>query len=828
MKLLIARCNLFIQRYRQPHNQYRMLQNYFKNAWRNLRQNKTNSILNLAGLAIGIACAGLIFLWVEDELNFDSNQLKKNQLYLVNINAQLDNGIMTHSSTPGVLAPVMQADIPELANTCRMTDPGTTFLFGSGQQSFYATGKYADPSIFAMFTLPFVQGNAHTALNDLQSLVITEKTAKRFFGNTANVVGKTIRIDNKADYVVTGVIKDMPENSSLRFDWIMPFEKTYRESPWLQRWNNYSVNTFVELKPGTSEALVNKKLYSYINEKAGGNDATTHAFLFSMNNWYLRNQFDGGKLTNGGRIQYVRLFSLIAAIILFIACINFMNLATARSEKRAREVGVRKVLGAGKKSLVLQFIGEAVLLALLSGIIAVLLIMLLLPAFNSLVQKNLTPGLGNPLHLGVLLIVTIVCGLVAGSYPSFYLSSFNPVYVLKGIKLKTGSANFIRKGLVVVQFSASIVLMVSTVVIYLQIQHIKSRNLGFDKNNLLQMNLTGNMLQNFPVIKQELINTGMIENAALADHETIEGGNNTSSLSWEGKNPNSVIVVSQRLVSAEYFQTLGMKRTEGRDFVETDKILVHNNQIDTAQPMHVVITESMAAIMGKGSAIGKLIRWPVPGSNFLYTMQVVGVIKDYVYGNMYGNGDPVVFYYLPSESRLLYVRLKPNAPTEQVLAKIAAVLKKNNPAYPFEYRFVDDQFNAHFLNEMLMSKLSRIFATLAIVISCLGLFGLAAYTAERRTKEIGIRKVLGASAAGLAGLLSKDFIKLVALSCLVAFPLAAWMMHNWLQGYAYRIHMSIWVFVCSGVLALLIALFTVSFQALKAAMANPVKSLRAE
>jgi len=809
-----------------------MFRNYFKTTFRSLWKNKGYSFLNIFGLAIGIACAGFIFLWVEDEINFDSNNVNKSRIYLVKTNDKVDDGVFTHSSTAGPMAPAMQVTLPGIANTCRTTEGGTSFLFTIGDKAVNASGKYVEPSFFSMFTLPFVQGNAGSAFSQLHSIVITEKTARKFFGDENDVLGKRVRMDNKQDYVVSGVLKDLPENSTLQFEWLAPFKVWYDANPRAATWFNFGLTTYVELKPGVDAAAINKQLlnpfYDFTTQKIEANKSSVHVFLFGMNDWHLRDDFDNGKPTGSGRILYVRLFSIIAWIILFIACINFMNLATAGSEKRSKEIGVRKVLGSGKKRLVIQFIGEALLISLLAALVAVILMSLLLPAFNSLVQKNLSLGLTNPWHLLSMILLTFICGLVAGSYPSLYLSSFNPVFVLKGIKLKAGSAAIIRKGLVVIQFAVSIVLIISTIIIYQQIQHVKTRDLGYNKDNLMQIAAQGDIVKDFPAIRQDLLNTGFVKNSALADHNTIGGGNNTTGISWEGKDPNSNIVISQRLVSPEFMSTTGMHLMEGRDFQPTDEVEFGDNHMpkDSGQVMNVIVTGSMEKLLGKGSAIGKTMQRQTDKGTF--HMQVTGVIKDYVYGDMYGQSAPVVFYDIPQATSLLYVKLAAQSNPENALAKIAAVMKKDNPAYPFEYKFVDDQFNQMFLSEMLISKLSRVFAALAILISCLGLFGLAAYTAERRTKEIGVRKVLGASVSGIAALLSKDFLKLVLISCIVAFPLAWLMMNNWLQNYQYRITISWWIFLIAAIVAILIALLTVSFQAIKAAVANPVKSLRTE
>jgi len=794
-----------------------MIKNYFTIAWRSLWKNKGYNFLNIFGLAVGIACAGLIFLWVIDELNFDQFNSKKDQLYFVRENQKYDAYTATFVSTPGVLAPAMQSEISGIANTCRMNEDDAAALIGIGDKSMYASGHYVEASIFNMFSFPFIQGNAESVFSQLHSMVITQKTAKKFFGSDKNVIGQIVRVNNRQDYVITGLLKDIPENSSVQFEWLAQFQLWYDASDFAHKWGNNCLSTYVELKPGVDPASINKQLYNFIQKRDP--QSIARPFLFSMNDWHLRNEFDNGKQTGGGGIQYVRLFTIIAWIILLIACINFMNLSTARSEKRAKEVGVRKVLGVSKPNLIFQFISEALFLALLSAILAVIIISITLPAFNSLVQKNLSIGLNNPLHLSALVSITILCGLVAGSYPSLYLSSFRPVIVLKGSKLKEGSAVLIRKGLVVFQFSISIILIISTFIIYHQLKHVKSRNLGFNKNNLVQIDVTGEMAKNYNPIKQDLLNTGMVESVALSDHTTLYGGNNTGGLTWDGKISSAQVLISQRYVTPGFFNTTGIKILEGRDITETDSSMVNKT-------INIVITQSLEKLMGIG-ALGKTLRYQ--GDNSGIVAQVVGIVNDYVYGDMYGKPDPVMFFYCKVQNTTkMYVRLKSNAGIEKSLFQIQNVVKKYNPAYPFSYQFVDKQFNQMFLREDLIGNLSKLFASLAIVISCLGLFGLAAYTAERRTKEIGIRKVLGASISGIAGLLSKDFLKLVAVSCIVAFPAAWLLMNNWLQNYQYRIEISWWIFLIAGSIAILIALITVSFQAIKAALANPVKSLRTE
>ncbi|HWJ24903.1 MAG TPA: ABC transporter permease, partial [Flavisolibacter sp.] len=573
-----------------------MIGQYFKTTIRSLSKNKGYSFLNIFGLAVGIACAGLIFLWVENELGYDKSYKKKDRLYFVRENQKYDAYTATFGSTPGVLGPAMQAEIPGVANTCRVYDVDN-ILFTIGDKPMYTAGYYADASIFSMFTLPFVQGNPKTAFAQRYSLVITQKAVEKYFGNETNVLGKTIRVDNKQDYVVTGVIQDIPKNSTIKFEWVAPFEIIFDQSPWLHRWGNNSLSTFVELKPDAQVAAVDKILYDFIQKREP--ESIARPFLWAMSQWHLYDDFENGRATGGGQIQYVRLFTTIAWIILLIACINFMNLATARSEKRAREVGVRKVLGAGREKLIVQFIGEALLLSAVAAVLAVLIMGLTLPAFNMLVQQELTLDLFKPVHITALVLITVICGLVAGSYPSFYLSSFNPVFVLKGIKLKTGSAVLIRKGLVILQFTVSIVLIVSTIIIYQQIQHVKNRNLGFNKNNLLEANAQGDVAHYYPSMKQDLLNSGVVENVALTDHTTLYGGNNTGGLTWQGKAPKAQILISTRDVTPEYIQTSGIKLLAGRDFVSTDST--------NGKKLNVIITQSLEKLMGQGSAVGKEI-----------------------------------------------------------------------------------------------------------------------------------------------------------------------------------------------------------------------------
>jgi len=791
-----------------------MLKNYFKSAFRNLWKNRTYSILNIIGLSIGVTCAAFIFLWVEDETTFNHNFTNRDQLYHIMQNEKSDRGISTNGSAPGPLADAVKAEIPGIKNSGRLSWPMDELAI-VGDKSIKINGIYADPSILSMYTLPFIQGNAKTAFQQVQSVIISESMAKKIFGET-NPMGKPIKMNGNVGYAadglytVTGVFKDLPANCKYHFQWVSPFKAWETANPWVNLWDNPMPEVIVQLDPAASRAAVDKQLTHYLSTKVTG--AKNTLFLFSMNDWHLKANFKNGVQT-GGSIRYVHLFSLIAVAILLIACINFMNLATARSEERAKEIGVLKVMGAGRGRLVGKFISEAIVLSFLAVLLSIGLLYLLLPAYNTLVNKQLSIHLFQFSHWSSLLAIAIVAGLVAGSYPAFYLSSFNPAFVLKGIRTKTScSVVFIRKGLVITQFTASVILIICTIIIYQQVQHIKNRDIGYTMDKLLYMDLQGNMKKNFEVLKNRLIATGYVENATTSLHDALHVYSSGSSMTWQGKDPNMKVPIHSNAVSPDYISTMQMQLLSGRDFYPTFGV----------DSLSVIINESMAKLMGKEGKTGSIL------SNGPYHAQVIGIIKDFVYNDIYGPGSPLILFPNLRGATVMALRFKPKADLSKALTATESVIAAENPGYPFEYHFADEAFDALFAVETLIGKLAGVFATLAVFISCLGLFGLAAYTAERRAKEIGIRKVLGASTRGLAGLLSKEFLQLVTISCLIAFPVAWRAMKGWLQGYEYRTIIHWWVFAVAGALALLIALLTVSFQAIKTALANPIKALRSE
>jgi len=798
-----------------------MIKNYFKTALRNLWRNKTFSLLNIVGLAVGISCAAIIFLWVEDEISYNNYFKNKNTLYQVFENQTYDGQTFTFAATPGLLAGAMSEEIPGINQTTRTTWQNRK-LFSAGDKGIYGNGLFVDSSFLDMFSLEFIKGKSTNAFDQLHSIVLTESMAKKIF-NAIDVVGKPVKFDNASEYIVGGVIKDIPQNTNFGFiEWLAPFEIFFKQNEWLQRWGNNGIQTYARLDEKASNEIVNKKLFGIIQSKE--KDAIARPFLLSANDWRLRSNFVDGK-QSGGRIKQIKLFSIIAWIILLLACINFMNLATARSEKRAKEVSVRKVMGSGKKMLVFQFLLEAILMAFIAVILSVAITALALPAFNSLIGKKLLLDIFKPVHFISLMIIGLLCGLIAGSYPAFYLGSFNPISVLKGLRIKAaGGAAFIRKGLVVVQFAISVIFIICTIIIYQQVMHTKNRELGIDKNKLINMSQQlitmkqeGDMGLRFRTIKNELLATGYVQNAALSNGAAFQIGSNSGDFKWKNKDPNKEMLISMEWATPEYISTMGMKLLAGRDFY----------QDGSADSNNVVINETFAKLISNNKpaeAIGQLI------GRDDGQLAVIGVIKDFIYNNVYGAAAPLVIF---NDSKAattsnMTIRFKPGADYSAALSKAEQVIRKYNPEYPFEYKFVDATFENLFKGESLIGTLASLFAGLAIFISCLGLFGLAAFTAERRIREVGIRKVLGASVTSITTLLSKEFLALVFISCIIAFPLAWYFMHNWLKDYEYRVEISWWMFAAPAMIAVVIALVTVSFQAIKAAIANPVKSLRTE
>jgi len=795
-----------------------MIKNFIKSAFRNLWKTKGYSFLNIFGLALGIAVTALIFLWVEDEVSWNDNFVNKKDIYITKSKQTYDGNINVFESTPALFAKAIKNEVPGILHSGRL-DWGNNSLFTVGDKQIYQFGYYADPEILSIFKPEFLDGNAKSALDEPTKIVLSETAAKKLF-DTDQAVGKTVKLDNNEVYTVSAVTKDFPKNSNYRYEWLINFKKfeEAKVGSGLDNWGNNSIQTLVQLEPTADLATVNNKLKFFVDGKQGSNEHKDENFLYPMERWKMYNSFKQG-IEQDGKIKSVRLFTSIAWLVLLIACINFMNLSTARSEKRAKEVSMRKIVGAKKKSLILQFLGESIVFAFIAGLLAIGLVQLGLPLFNTFVYKDLTIGLNNWSHIGFITAIILVCGVVSGSYPAFFLSSFDPLTTLKGGKRRAGTSNIIRKVLVVTQFTAAIILMICTSVIYLQVQHAKNRDLGFDRSQVITTNIQGDMLKHIDVIKQELKSTGNIESVGLSISDILNVGSNTSGFEWDGKDPKSSILIGFTFVDPDFTDALSIKIKDGRKF--RPNFLGDSTSI--------LINESFAKlIQPDGLVSGKMIK--MNGLSFT----IAGVVDNYVYNNIYGTPEPLMLapvdigYSYGYTGGIMNIKTKTGTDVQEVVKQIEGIVKKYNPEFPFSYKFLDESFNNYFSTEIMLQKLASLFAILAIIISCLGLLGLAAFSAEQRAREVSIRKVLGASVLRLVKMLNYEFLILVGISCLIAFPIAWYFMNDWLKGYSYHMEMPWIIFLSIAALALIIALFTISTQALRAATSNPTKTLRNE
>jgi len=786
-----------------------MLKNYIKIAWRNLLKNKGYSILNISGLAIGMAAAMLILSWVQNERSFDLFHHKKDQLFLLGNRGNWGDKLQVWFYTPKPLGPAAQAEFPEIANYSRYTDGN--FLFSVGDKKLKGQGAFVDSAFLNMFDFPLVAGDKKQILKSPTEIVITQALAKRLFGKE-EALGKTLKIDSVDMVTVSGVLADMPDNTTFRnIEFLLPWKYMEKIGYSDEYWSNNSVQTYVELTPGTNKEAMNSKIKD-ITIRHNGPDEDTEVLLHALPDWWLRSKFENGKIV-GGRIDMVHLFTIIASFILLIACINFMNLSTARSEKRAKEVGIRKVAGAYRVSLISQFLSESILIATLAGIIALIITWLALPAFGNLISRRLAVDFGNfQFWLSVIGFI-LITGLLAGSFPAFFLSSFQPVKVLKGT-FKQAKATFSpRKILVVVQFSIAIILIISTLVVHKQIQYAKDRENGYDKNNVVYIAEEGDVAKNSNLIKNELLRDNLAASVTRSSCPITESWSNSNGFQWEGKTPGDKTLFDRMSADEHLVKTAGLRLVVGRD--------MDLSQYPTDSTA-VLLNESAVKAMGFKDPVGQLIQ-----DNGI-EWHVIGVVADFISRSPYDPIGPTVIEGAKGWFNVMHIKFNPSLSTATALAKTEAIFKRYNPNYPFAYNFVDKAYAEKFKESEQTGTMAALFAFLTIFISCLGLFGLAAYMAENRTKEIGVRKVLGASVFSITRLLSKEFAWLVLISCFVAFPVAYWAMDKFLQTYTYRISLGWGLFILAGLGALLLALLTVSSQAVKAAIANPINSLRDE
>ncbi len=785
-----------------------MLKNYLKITWRNLVRQKANSFINITGLAIGMTCSMLILLWVQHELSYDTFHENANDIYRVVENQYYAGGeIFPVAVTPSPLAPALKAQFPEIIKATRFNF--TSLTIKKDDKIFTEGVAFADPDIFEIFTIPFVKGNAATALSAPHSIVLTEEAAEKYFG-ADEPLGQVLRISHRDDFLVTGVIKNIPENSHLKYDLLAPFIYLQELGNSMENWNNNWCYTYVLLQKNTPPYEVDKKIIDLI-KKNNENDAT-EIYLQPLTEIHL---YSSGKYTadigGHGDIQYVRIFSVIAIFVLLIACINFMNLATARSEKRAKEVGLRKVVGAQRHQLINQFFSEAIILSLLAFLVALMLTETLLPIFNDLSGKTLSLSrLETGLFFGFFAIA-LLCGLVSGSYPAFYLSSFNPIATIKSSRSSQAGGSLFRKLLVVFQFALSVIMIIGTLVVSRQMDYIRNINLGLEKENIGYVWMAGEFRKKSEAAKQELLKNPNITAITRANQLPTYVGNSSSDWEWEGKDPSDEVLLHALNVDEDYATTFKMEMAEGRFF----------SREFPADSLAVVVNETAAKVMGMPAPVGK--RLSSGAENFT----IIGVIKDFHFKPVRTKIEPLVMLRLPDQYYAMMVRTRP----EDIAATVAFVektYKTFNAETPFHFNFLDQDYDNLYRAEQRAGKLSGYFSIIAILIASLGLYGLASYMAEQRTKEIGIRKVLGASVPILFLLLSKNFLMLAGIANLIAWPVAYFVMSGWLQNYAYRISLNVAIFVAAAVLAMIVVLATVSYQALKAALANPVEALRYE
>ena len=793
-----------------------MLKNYLIIAWRNLLKSKVYSAINIIGLATGMAVAILIALWIWDELSFN-NYYKNHQSIAQVMTTQTFNG---ETGTGHAVAEPLGEELRNKYGSDFKAVSMSSWNFGHilavGEKKISASGMWVEPVFPIIFSLNMLKGNIN-GLTDPSAILLNATMAKSLFG-AMDPINKTVRLDNKYDFKVAGVYEDFPHNTSLNDTKILlSWDKYLTTENWLKeaktQWGNHSWQCFVQLNDHNNMAKTSEKIKkaSMIHLKAA-EDGIEELVLQPMDNWRLYNEFKNGKLV-GGRIQFVWLFGIIGVFVLLLACINFMNLSTARSEKRAKEVGIRKTVGSIRPQLIKQFLTESILVAFLALLIALLLVLALIPFFNGLSDKAIKLPGANIYFWLFILAFTLFTGIISGSYPAFYLSGFEPIKVLKGTFRVGRFASLPRKVLVVVQFSISIALIIGTIIVYRQIQYAKDRPVGYDREGLVTIMMnTPDLYGHYDAIRNDLLATGEVENMAESSSPSTGIWSNNIGFSWSGKDPNSLPLFGTVAMTYDFGRTIHWQIKEGRDF--------SRNFLTDSTAM--IMNKSAVKLVGIKNVVGMIIKWDTTPH------QVVGVIKDMIMESPYEPVKPTFFFLNPGWANVVTIRLKPSTSMQKGLAKVESVFRKYNPAAPFEYKFTDEEYARKFEDEKRIGNLSTFFAILAVFISCLGLFGLASFVAEQRTKEIGVRKVLGASVFNLWQMLSKDFVNLVIISCAIAIPIAWFFLHQWLLKYPYRTEISWWIFLLAGMGAMCITLLTVSYQAIKAALMNPVSSLRTE
>ncbi len=782
-----------------------MILNYFKIAIRNLLKHLGFSAINIFGLALGLAIAVLILLWVNYELSYDNMHENKDRIYRLGQTQIYSSGPLKVYAMPGLLAPQIKADFPEIEDAFR-------FLYGMKtirveDKKFNEEIVYTDEELFSVMTVEFISGRAENSLSDRHSIVITDKMAMKYFGSV-DVIGKTLILDDQTTFKVSAVIKELPQNSSFRCDFCIPFEHV-REIGF--DYTNYGSNwnsIYVLLAEGANKEDVNAKIENYFRIVKNQPESTTTLWLWPLSKIHLYSP------NGGGFIKTIRLFIAIAFFILIIACINFMNLATAKSTLRSKEIGLRKVLGAGRKNIIGQFFGESLLTAFLAMIVALFIVQLVLPAFNLIAERELTFNFFDTEIIGGIIILILITGLIAGSYPALYLSSFRPIIILKGMLVKGKSGAIFRKSLVVFQFSLSIILIIGSLIIYNQQKYLLTKDIGIDKENVIVIRMQGEVNNKFASLKPLLLQNPRIASVSRSSHLPIMIGSNTGSITWDGRDDDNDLLVGFTTVDNDFEKAVGFEMVEGRFF---------SDEFGT-DSAHVVLNESAVKFMNLKNPIGRWIQW---GQGEDAKFPIIGVVKDFNFENLSESVSPMALFY--GQSRCRYIFIKSN--NKNIIETANSIEKTWNevfPTYPFEYTLLNDRYKAMYAREEKTGSLFKYFTILAIIISCLGLFGLASYMAEQKNKEIGIRKVLGASESSVVYNMALEFIKWVIIANIIAWPISWYFGKQFLDQYANRSHLEITIFLISGIASIIVALITISYQSFKAARENPISSLRHE
>ena len=785
-----------------------MLRNYIKTSFRNLFRHKSYTFINILGLTVGLVTSIFILLWIIDELSFDRFHSNGDRIFKVLVNNTYPDGkIETYPATPAKLKDVIVQEIPEVELAAQYS-MDTELLVTHAAKSYNEMGIYADPTLFKILSFPIINGSETQPLTDIKSIAISERLAEKLF-KEEDPIGKTLKLGQSNDLMITSVFANIPHHSTLQFDFVASFELFTKENPWTQDWKSGGTRTTVLLKSSTFVDRANQKFADLIKNNCS--DCSTAPFLFPYVKSRLYNEFENGK-NAGGRIQQIYLFGTVAILILVMACINFTNLSTARAASRSREVGIRKSIGAQKNSLIFQFISESLLLSFFGLVFAIVIVQLLLPIFNEVTTKSIRLDFSNPVFVAGVLGITLICGLLAGSYPAFILSGFNPVKVLKGNTQFGLTGNTLRKSLVVVQFTASIILVVGSIALYKQIAFISETNLGFDKDNIIVVDQNEGIVKSYVTIKNDLNQLASVKGIAFGGNNIFTIPITTTDPVWAGKSDNSSIRFKIYRCDAEFIPMMSIKIQSGRNF------------IDSRDSSNYIINRKAAEVMGLSleNAVGsELEMWNGKG-------KIIGITDDFHNDNLKFGIEPMIFMYSESIGSHYFIKLGNELPIAANIKQIESVFKKHNPDYPFEYTFLDEVFNNEYQAEAVIGKLSLSFTIIAIIISCLGLFGLASFTAERRTKELGIRKVMGASVGNLIVMLCSDFANLLLVSLFIGIPVSWYLIRGYFLDYAFHAEINWSIYIVTSFVMLLIVLLSVGYQSVKAAVSNPVDSLRNE